>query len=229
MKIKRAILKIENSCSQKWNEMEGSSDGKFCLSCSKNVIDFTFLSDKEILKVLEQATGKVCGRLNASQHNRLMVTHKSSRSFPVVYKLLTSLMLVPAPILLLASTKPKLEVVSKVISKANERDLAVVHQDSITKQKAVFSGRVVDEGGEAIIGATMVIKGTNIKTSTDINGYFSIPVPDNFKSRSVTFTISALGYQIMERSLTKNQLTRKKEWVLKSDVMILGEIAFVVE
>ena len=37
-----------------------------------------------------------------------------------------------------------------------------------------ITGRVVDEKGEAIIGASIIVKGSSIGTSTDVDGNFTI-------------------------------------------------------
>lgn len=41
------------------------------------------------------------------------------------------------------------------------------------------SGTITDESGESLIGVTVNIKGTTEGTTTDINGYYSLSVPDN--------------------------------------------------
>ena len=51
----------------------------------------------------------------------------------------------------------------------------------------ILSGTVVDEKGEPLIGATVMVKGTSIGTSTDIDGKYSIKAPGNKK---VTLLIS---------------------------------------
>jgi TonB-linked SusC/RagA family outer membrane protein len=47
---------------------------------------------------------------------------------------------------------------------------------TITAQNLQISGSVVDQKGDAVIGASIVIKGTTVGTITDINGNFSVKV-----------------------------------------------------
>ena len=56
-------------------------------------------------------------------------------------------------------------------------------------QTAQIRGSVVTEtDGEPIIGATVMVKGTKIGTTTDVNGEFSITgVPANAKTLTVTY------------------------------------------
>lgn len=56
-------------------------------------------------------------------------------------------------------------------------------------QSKTVKGKVVDESGEAIIGASIVVTGTTSGTVTDIDGNYSINVPEKGK-----LTISYIGY-----------------------------------
>jgi TonB-linked SusC/RagA family outer membrane protein len=58
-------------------------------------------------------------------------------------------------------------------------------------------GKVVDENGEALIGATIQIKGSTIGTISDVNGNFSLSVPSD-----ATLLISFVGYKSTEVSVT---------------------------
>jgi TonB-dependent starch-binding outer membrane protein SusC len=56
-----------------------------------------------------------------------------------------------------------------------------------------ISGKVTDENGKALSGASVQVKGTNIGTSTNQNGEFSITVPDGG-----SIVISYVGYTSQE-------------------------------
>ncbi len=62
-------------------------------------------------------------------------------------------------------------------------------------------GQVVDENGEPVIGATVVVKGTNIATVTDIDGKFTLKVP-----AGSTLVISYVGYANKEVAATGTDL-----------------------
>ena len=59
--------------------------------------------------------------------------------------------------------------------------------DPVSQQ--TVRGVVLDENGEAVIGASIVLKGTTIGTTTDINGNFTINVPAD-----ATIIIRYVGY-----------------------------------
>ncbi len=57
-----------------------------------------------------------------------------------------------------------------------------------------ISGLVVDQKGEPLIGASVLIKGTNIGTITDVNGEFALPL----SGKSATVQVSFIGYSAKE-------------------------------
>lgn len=59
--------------------------------------------------------------------------------------------------------------------------------------QAIVKGRVIDDGGEPIMGAHIQWKDTKVAATSDIDGYFSIPY--NNKGKLV---VSFLGYKTKE-------------------------------
>ncbi|OYX84448.1 MAG: hypothetical protein B7Y83_08130, partial [Flavobacteriales bacterium 32-34-25] len=67
---------------------------------------------------------------------------------------------------------------------------------SLVAQNATnkISGLVVDQKGEPLIGASVLIKGTNIGTITDVNGAFALPS----SSSSSVLMVSFIGFTSKE-------------------------------
>ena len=67
-------------------------------------------------------------------------------------------------------------------------------------QNLRVEGKILDEQGEGLIGAGVVIKGTNTGTVTDLDGAFVLPsVP-----RGATLEISCIGYKTQEVEAARN-------------------------
>ena len=66
-----------------------------------------------------------------------------------------------------------------------------------TLQEREITGRVVDVNGEPIIGANVLVRGQNNGVITDVDGKFSLLVP-----QKATLRISYIGYTTQEVSLT---------------------------
>ena len=80
-------------------------------------------------------------------------------------------------------------------------------------QQGTVSGKVVDESGESLSGASVLIKGTGKGIATDGQGNFSLTLPD----QNVTLVVSSLGYATTnillhgESSITIKLLSANKQ------------------
>lgn len=87
-----------------------------------------------------------------------------------------------------------------LMKKKSTSENSIIQQQ---KSKYKLSGIVVDEVGEPVIGGGVVIKGTNLGTTTDIDGNFTLDVtPQN------TLVISYVGFTTQEITI-QNQKTLK--------------------
>ncbi|NMH27020.1 hypothetical protein [Flavobacterium silvaticum] len=67
-------VSIPVPCHEDWNSMSVQTNGRFCATCAKNVIDFSNKSNEEIHKYLYQNRGKeVCGRFRNEQLEGLKI------------------------------------------------------------------------------------------------------------------------------------------------------------
>ena len=92
-------------------------------------------------------------------------------------------------------------------------------QDEKTKKSKRISGKIVDETGEPIIGANVLVAGTTQGTITDLDGNFALEVPEGG-----LLDVSYIGY------LTQQINTKGKEHVqivLREDTQKLDEVVVV--
>ncbi|AQG82066.1 SusC/RagA family TonB-linked outer membrane protein [Spirosoma montaniterrae] len=87
-------------------------------------------------------------------------------------------------------------------------------------QDRVVTGRITDESGAVLAGASIAVKGTNRGTSTNSDGSYSINVPSN----NATLIFSYIGYVTQEIAVG-NQSTINVS--LASDVKTLQEVSVV--
>lgn len=86
--------------------------------------------------------------------------------------------------------------------------------------KIKVTGTVTDENKESVIGANVTVKGTNIGTITDLDGKYTIEVPDQ---KSV-LVFSFIGYATKEVTVGKNKVINV---VMKEDGIMLNEVVAV--
>ena len=64
MKERKSLsINIPDPCKQAWSDMAPVEDGRFCQHCQKKVVDFSAMTDQEIITVIHKSEGKLCGRL----------------------------------------------------------------------------------------------------------------------------------------------------------------------
>ena len=84
-------------------------------------------------------------------------------------------------------------------------------------------GTVVDDQGEPLIGATVSAPGTNVATATDIDGNFTLSVPDGTKSLHVEY----IGYKPADVQVSKELMTiaMAVEATVLKDVVVTQSMA----
>lgn len=88
--MRRFSIQIPQPCPQSWDAMQPNDTGRFCASCQKTVVDYTALSDQELIKLLARPTAETrCGRLRDDQLNRLLVGDRSESNWQRWVSLLT--------------------------------------------------------------------------------------------------------------------------------------------
>ena len=74
-------IQIPTPCHESWESMSRTQKGRFCQSCQKTVIDFSTMSDAQIIAWFSTSEGNSCGRFASTQlerdflnHNKLQLT-----------------------------------------------------------------------------------------------------------------------------------------------------------
>ena len=86
-------------------------------------------------------------------------------------------------------------------------------------QDAIVKGKVVDENGLLVPGATVALKGTKAATTTDFDGGFSIKAPSNG-----TLVVSFIGYNTIQEAINGRT---EIDFKLKSQSQDLQEVVVV--
>lgn len=92
---------------------------------------------------------------------------------------------------------------------------------AVFAQKGMIKGTVVDENGEPVIGANVLVKGTTNGTITDMDGNYVISV-ENMKN--VVLQVSYVGYNSIEEAVKGRETVPIK---LESSVVNLGEVVAI--
>ncbi len=222
-------INIENPCHEQWDKMTETEQGHFCSHCSKTVIDFTQLSDKEIIRILQQQSGNMCGRFFDYQLNKDIIAPSifRNRHFPII---LTGLLLLGVTDF--AFAKPPLKPSTEFsIQTNNTRDLEeYFSEEDFPKDNTdnIIEGKITNFSTKGKISDVLVqIKNTSISTSTNKDGYYRLTIPANQLSSQITLVVSCIGYVDQEVVINQKKLPIRKDIVLRIQSFILGKIAVI--
>ena len=99
---------------------------------------------------------------------------------------------------------------------ASANPVEAVQADNVT-----ISGQVVDENGQPVPGVGVVVAGTTIGTTADLDGYFSLEVPAN-----ATVQFISVGFETLEVAVNGRAdlgvITLKVENTLLDQVVVVG-------
>lgn len=176
--MRAATINIPRPCAESWDTMTPTAAGRHCAACQKPVVDFTRMTNAEILSYLAHSgQDNSCGRFKPGQLNqstRLLTWRAAPRLAASV-----------AAILILAHCTPDNSI----------RPPAKTEQSAIVVQKArLVHGRVLDRDTRRPLAGALIIceADTLCQTRTAANGSFTLAVPPKLAS-------SKLIAAVMER------------------------------
>lgn len=186
-------LKIENPCEQNWEEMNPAEGGKYCVHCSKNVVDFTSLSDREIIQHISKSSGRICGRLSTEQLNRVIVDKDKTATPSLFPKIAASFLFFWMSQQASALPLKKSAVIEIEFHLPLIKDIYEQKETVLGDSTYIIKGKILDaKTKESLPAATVLIMGTTQGTATNMEGYFQLAVPTNSKSVVV---VSYIGYE----------------------------------
>ena len=217
-------LSIHTPCSESFDQFEPTKAGGFCQNCQKEVVDFTSMTDVEVLRYFKEKQGKTCGYFRPTQLKSYPeISHSRSRwnSKWIGVSILGISLFTFFPI---TNTHAQSNNVPQAID-LTYSEMAKIQRPTKISDTFRVRGVVVDESGEPMPGASVLVKGTTNGVFTDVDGKFSLE--GVIKTDVLIF--SYVGYDREEYSIKKNQADIQ-EYVLdvkmKMDhLSIMGEVA----
>jgi len=171
-------LAIPVPCSEKWESFKSTPDGGYCDSCSKIVVDFTTMSDNEIIAYFKNQPANACGRFKTDQLKSYYVKDTSAvkPGFTLLKEGFVSFLLLIFSKQGLAQQKIGEVAIENVMNHNNNEHVLTT---TIDKQASTqVSGTVMDgTDSTKVAGVTVRLKGRNIETFTDAGGYFVFQQP----------------------------------------------------
>jgi hypothetical protein len=220
---KKFQLQIPEPCHEDWNKMTPGDKGRFCNSCQKTVVDFTSMSDMQLIAFFKKpSTGSVCGRFYNDQLERdFEIPGKRIPWLKYFFQFAIPVFL--TGLKSYSQGKPMIKenndtaVCNSIIS----GDIDIMRSSVAPVLKNEILGKVVDENGKGISYATVIIKGTKNGTACDSAGNFYLRISE--KQTPVFIVASAVGYSSVEKqiNIVKDSST---EIILQTYTALGGEV-----
>lgn len=171
--MKKSIrLSIPTTCQEKWESFTPTSQGSFCGSCSKVVLDFSRMNDAEVLNYFKSNSTHTCGRF---RHDQL-----KAYSLPETTTVRPGLRLLKAGFVslsLLLADRVSLAQIKSAPSPASTEVVAPAQQATKALEETYVVGGTVSslEDSLALPGVNILLKGTTLGTVSDKDGKFEFP------------------------------------------------------
>jgi len=180
-------IHIPTPCHENWDAMTPVQQGRFCQSCAKQVVDFSLMTDQEVLNYFNKNTGNTCGRFNSEQLQRpLQPTKQEKKKAWWVAALMPVLMLFEKG---KAQTKDTIAAGDTAI--VAKQVCTLIGDTVITSPNNNIHGKVIGEKGKPIANVLVNI-GKDVFTKTDSAGVFTLPMPST--NDTIVAHISKPGY-----------------------------------
>ena len=215
---RETYVSIPQRCHENWDVMTPREKGRFCAGCAKTVIDFSQMSDAQVLHYLSQSKGRLCGRFAQDQIERPLIPEKKEKK-----KIWWMAALIPLTFLL-NKTNAQKKITKEKPSIEKEY---IIPQYTCTKRRPdklqdiqlltnTIHGNVQDEYGNPLPLTTVSVADNYAQTVTDEKGNFSLklitPKPD------MKLLISNISYEQKEIPVdlkdTMNIVLNEKQTVL---------------
>ncbi|MDH7462042.1 carboxypeptidase-like regulatory domain-containing protein [Chitinophagaceae bacterium 26-R-25] len=201
----KTTLHIADPCHEDWNKMSTTDQGRFCQSCSKQVVDFSLLSDKQILEYFSKQKGNTCGRFRDDQLDRPLDNQQAKVKVSLWKWFVTVGFGFWFSNKAVSQTgKPQMKTESKTQTLDAAQDVEYVGMvasrvekeqvDQKTHKSLHIKGTVVNNANEPLAGASISLNGKAYKVSAN-DGTFSINAKVPISKDSVELSFSSIGYE----------------------------------
>lgn len=217
-------LTVAEPCHENWDKMNPVQQGRFCGSCQKQVVDFSVMSDRELLQFFQKpSTGSVCGRfMNDQLDRKLEQPAKKISWFRYAWQILLPALFVTKvsaqrtmgklaarPV---QDTIRRLEIplppVMGMVVRVPDRKPKI---DSVIKdipmiREGLIKGKVTDSTGQPIPYAS-IDPGNGKARPADANGEFELDAV--FIRNGQTIRISSVNYEMKVILIDKEKAIRE--------------------
>ncbi|MBC7721522.1 MAG: carboxypeptidase-like regulatory domain-containing protein [Pedobacter sp.] len=218
-------IHIPQPCHEDWQKMTPETQGRFCSSCSKTVVDFSVMTDNDVLNFLNKNKSNLCGHFATDQLQRPIIETQlqPKRSFKYWLASVASLLVMMQKSV---GQNGRTAITTKGDTVILVDSFPTIIMGKIARQPIPnlvnnkISGTVLDEQNQPIVAASVMIKNSTKGVLTNADGKFSLSTTD----KKVTVVVSYVGFESKEITMSGNN---NQPIILKMSSATLGEVVVV--
>jgi hypothetical protein len=209
-------ISIPKPCNENWDLMTPKDQGRFCDKCTKVFMDFSAMSNEEIIAYLEKQKEEVCGRIKTNQFAQSTTSSKKLKRF------LYAFALVFLPFIPLSSfgqdVQPKETLVKKSIAHEYGAIVGRILNSTGDSSSKLFRIELLSDG--KVIAETNANDHGNFKTKPLEPGYYRIRYSTQNCKPTITKKIQVLSYRSTTAPLCElNVVEGKLELSIKESII----------
>lgn len=213
-------VSIPTPCLEDWGKFTPTSTGGFCGSCQKNVVDFSGMSESQLVayfRDLPSDNQHLCGRF---RNDQLQKNYDMDSWFPA-WNITDKILNYEVPISQFRSSSNTVSLPlihkMKMVRNITMAVLTFAFTESFGQQKQIH-GQVVDNIGSPLSGVNILIKNTNKGIISDKDGKYNLAVDEKD-----VLVFSFIGFERNELKIKE----AKPVMAMKESVTGLNEVVVV--
>ena len=203
------LIAIPQPCHEKWKHMQPTATGRHCAACQESVVDFTAMSDAEVVAFLDRYPAVSCGRFSENQMDRPLyvpvpVAARSWRRWIAAWTTVLGLSQLFAPKasgqeIYRSSTGGPIPGASQLAAGGSSAATIVSNPTAPpvlpATEDLLVRGVVRNRWGLPMSKVRVRLEKSELHTTTDALGRFSLRVPALQRSESLVVRVSYKGFR----------------------------------
>ena len=223
---KQFQLDIPQPCHEDWNKMTPEGKGRHCASCEKIVVDFTTMTQKELIEFFQNPPQKVCGRF---QKEQLRTYTLPTHGFHVGWRPMAAVLgLGLATSIVLPSYGQSFPDNPTPISGPTYSESSL--QTRTTHRSNSIRGQIIErESYDVLPGVNVILADYGEGVITDLDGNFSLTVPHDWNGAALKIRVSFIGFEsqtitVSPEEIRNGQLKDRIVLGYDDEMILTGEV-----
>jgi hypothetical protein len=246
-------LTIKTPCHEDWNKMSSSQQGRFCNACEKTVIDFSKLSDSEIIDFFDNyrkntPNTKICGRFSERQLNARYPRQAQKTNFNTIFEaqkstknslqnslknvalglsLLATLAQIPTAAAANWKAAAQQPLTEQTDRRPNPEDEQLSLWQRLTNQRPKIRGYILMDS-EIVVPKARVCLYINHElittTHSDSKGYYSIALPKNTEKNDIIYINAEKSHRSGSEVVTIDDFKTNEILNIHLQIMMMGDV-----